>query len=338
MNITTLGVDLAKNVFQLHGVDSAGKVLLKKKISRSKLVEFIANLPPCLIGIEACCGAHYWARKFQDLGHTVKMMSPQFVKPYVKGNKNDERDAEAICEAVTRPNMRFVPIKEIKQQDALLLHRVRTQLIQSRTALVNQIRGLLAEYGVVFAAQIQNVRIRLPEIIDDTENGLSEYGRMIFKGLHTDLVTIDERIKSCDTQMAIAFKTDERCQKIGEIEGVGVITATAVVAAMGDPSLFKNGREFAAWLGLVPRQSSSGGKQVLLGISKRGDRYLRTLLIHGARAAICHTADKKDRRSEWIKQIKERRGMNKACVALANKNARIIWAVLAKNEAYRVAA
>jgi transposase len=338
MDITTLGIDLAKNVFQLHGIDSAGKVLLKKKLSRTKLVEFIANLPPCLIGIEACGGAHYWARKFQALGHTVKMMSPQFVKPYVKGNKNDERDAEAICEAVTRPNMRFVPIKEIEQQDALLLHRVRAQLIQNRTALVNQIRGLLSEYGIVFAAQIQNVRTRLPEIIDDFENGLSEYGRMIFKGLYADLVAIDERIKSCDMQMALTFKSDERCQRIGKIEGIGVISATAIVAAMGDPSLFKNGREFAAWLGLVPRQSSSGGKQVLLGISKRGDRYLRTLLIHGARAAICRGTDKKNRRGEWIQQIKERRGVNKACVALANKNARIIWAILAKNEAYRVAA
>jgi transposase len=218
-------------------------------------------------------------------------MNPQFVKPYVKSNKNDFNDAEAICEAVTRPNMRFVPIKEIKQQDIQTLHRIRSQLVQNRTALVNQIRGLLSEYGIVFPIQIQNVRKRLPDIVDDLSNELSDFSRGLFKELQEDLVAIDKRIADCDAKISMMFKTDERCQKIAEVEGIGVITATAIVSAVGNPKSFKDGREFAAWLGLFPRQSSSGGKNVLLGISKRGDRYLRTLLIHGARAVVCRASN-----------------------------------------------
>lgn len=337
MNIKTLGIDLAKNVFQLHGVDAEGKVVLRKKVLRNDLADLIAKLPPCLIGMEACGGANHWARKFKSFGHEVKIMHPSFVKPYVKSNKNDHNDAEGICEAVTRPSMRFVPVKEIAQQDMQCLHRIRSQLVQNRTALINQIRGLLSEYGIVLSLQVHNVRKRLPEIIEGN-NELSVFSRGLFEELREDLVAIDKRIASCDAKISAVFKSDERCQKIAKVEGVGVITATALMSVAANPTVFKNGREFSAWLGLVPKQSSSGGKQTLLGISKRGDRYLRTLLIHGARAVVCRASTKTDPRSQWVTQIKNRRGTNKACVALANKNARIIWALLAKNEDYRRAA
>jgi len=338
MNITTLGIDLAKDVFQLHGIDKEGKVVLKKKLTRTKLSKFIATLPKCLIGMEACGGANYWARKFQSFGHEVKLMGPQFVKPYVKGNKNDNNDSEAICEAVTRPNMRFVPIKKIEQQDIQSLHRIRSNLIQSRTAAVNQLRGLLAEYGIVIPKQVQNVRNHIPAILEDAENELSLFMRTEFQKLYDNIVALDKNIEESDKLIKNIFNNNEQCKRIAEIEGVGFLTATAIVAAIADPKLFKSGRELSAWLGLVPRQHSSGGSQRLLGISKRGDKYLRTLLIHGARSVVCRVENKEDARSMWIKNIKKQRGMNKACVALANKNARIIWALLSKNETYKKAA
>lgn len=337
MDITTMGIDLAKNVFQLHGVDVQGKTVLKKRLSRTELSEFVAKLPSCLIGIEACASSHYWARKFTALGHEVKMISPQFVKPYVKASKNDANDAEAICEAVSRPNMRFVPIKQIEQQDMQCLHRVRSQLIQNRTALVNQIRGLLAEYGIVFSKQIQNFRKKLPEIIDSQDNGLSDFSRSLFSELYEDFKVLDKRILSCDQKLVALFKANEKYQRVADVPGIGVITATALVAAIGDSRLFKSGRELSAWLGLVPGQSSSGNKQRLLGITKRGDPYIRHLLIHGARAVMSRAKDKEDTRSRWLISLKERRGTNKASVALANKNVRIVWALLAKNEVYRAA-
>ena len=261
-------------------------------------------------------------------------MSPQFVKPYVKGNKNDRNDAEAICEAVTRPNMRFVSMKTIMQQDLQSLHRIRSNLIQSRTALVNQIRGLLAEYGIVLPQQVQKLRNHLPEILADEKNELSIIIRAEFNLLYQDLVNLDARISSYDTKLKEICNNNHNCQRILEIEGVGFITATAIIAAMGNPKAFKNGREFSSWLGLVPRQSSSGGKEKLLGISKRGDKYIRSLLIHGARAVVCKIANKEDPRSIWIQKLKERRGINKTCVAVANKNARIIWALLNSGEKY----
>lgn len=337
MDVTTMGIDLAKNVFQLHGVDVQGKTVLKKRLSRTELSEFVAKLPSCLIGIEACASSHYWARKFTALGHEVKMISPQFVKPYVKASKNDANDAEAICEAVSRPNMRFVPIKQIEQQDMQCLHRVRSQLIQNRTALVNQIRGLLAEYGIVFSKQIQNFRKKLPEIIDSQDNGLSDFSRSLFSELYEDFKVLDKRILSCDQKLVALFKANEKYQRVADVPGIGVITATALVAAIGDSRLFKSGRELSAWLGLVPGQSSSGNKQRLLGITKRGDPYIRHLLIHGARAVMSRAKDKEDTRSRWLISLKERRGTNKASVALANKNVRIVWALLAKNEVYRAA-
>ena len=334
MDITVLGIDLAKNSMQLHGVNAHGRVILKKSISRGKLAEFIANLPPCLIGMEACGGANYWARKFQQFGHEVKLMHPKFIKPYVKSNKNDAHDAEAIGEALTRPNMRFVGIKTVEQQDMQSLHRIRSLLIKSRTATVNQIRGLLSEYGIVIPQQIQNVGACLPDILEDAENELTPITRELFDNLYQQLQNYDKQISFYDKKIEYIAKTDERCKKLTQIEGVGPITATIICTELANTKAFKNGREFASFLGLVPRQNSTGGKQNLLGISKRGDKYIRTLLIHGARSVVCRAPNKFDKRSLWINKIRETRGYNKACVALANKNARIIWAMLDKNEDY----
>jgi len=338
MNITTLGIDLAKNSMQLHGIDEFGKVTMKKKLPRSKFPEFIANLPPCLIGMEACGGANYWARKFIEFGHNVKLMNPKFVKPYVKSNKSDANDAEAICEAVTRPNMRFVNLKTVEQQDMQTLHRVRSQIIKARTSAINQTRGLLAEYGIIIPKQIQNVGKYLPDILEDAENELTVIARELFNNSYQQLKYYDKQVSFYDKKIENMSKESERCKRITKIEGVGPIIATAISSILGDAKAFKNGREFSAFLGLVPRQSSTGGKQNLLGISKRGDTYMRTMLIHGARSVVCKAANKTDARSVWVQNIRQTRGFNKACVALANKNARIIWAMLDKNEEYRAAA
>jgi len=335
--VTLLGVDIAKNFFQLHGVDDKGNPMLTKKLTRSKFVETIAQMELCTIVMEACGGANHWYRVFSQMGHKVKLISPQFVKPFVKTNKNDRNDAEAICEAASRPSMRFVSPKTVEQEDMQAVHRVRSRLVEERTALVNQIRGLLAEYGVIVPQGITKIRKLLPEILEDAENELSVIGRELFSDLKDELIEIDEKISRYDVKMKTIFNSNEDCQKISAIEGIGIITATAVVAAVGDPKVFKNGRHFAAFLGLVPRQSSSGGKERLLGISKRGNTYLRTLLIHGGRTVVRHVGSKKDNRSIWIKELSKRRGANRAAVAVANKNARIIWALLAKNEAYKVA-
>lgn len=337
MSIVTLGIDLAKNVFQLHGVNMDGKVVLRKRLSRTELPDFMAQLPPCVVGIEACGSSHYWARKFMSFGHTVKMMSPQFVKPYVKSNKSDRNDAEAICEAVTRASMRFVPIKEVKQQDMQSLHRMRSQIIKNRTALCNQLRGLLAEYGITISKQIQNVRKQLPTILENKENDLSDFARGLFMELYDDFIVLDKRISEYDKKVDSLYEQSEACKRIGKIPGIGRITATAIVSAISDAKLFKSGRELSAWLGLVPRQSSSGNKQRLLGISKRGDSYLRSLLVHGARSALYRKTDKENPRDKWAIDLKERRGSNKACVAIANKNARVIWAMLSRAEEYRYA-
>ena len=333
-NIKVLGIDLAKNVFQLHGADNNGKGVLRKRLGREKLVEFMANLSPCLVGVEACGGAHYWARLFGEMGHTVKMMSPQFVKPYVKSNKNDAKDAEAISEAVTRPTMRFVPIKNMAQQDVLLLHRAKELAVKQRTAQANQIRGFLAEYGIIIAQGIHRL-VQLPEILDANEDKISPCSKKIFLQLHEQLKIYDEQAKYYDKEIREQAKTDPRCVAIQSIEGIGPITASAIVATIGDPTVFKNGREVAAWLGLVPQQHSSGNKIVLGSITKRGDRYIRTLLIHGARTVIKTCGNKTDKKSQWIIEKKLRIGFNKTAVALANKNARTIWAMLATGESYR---
>jgi len=330
MNIKRIGIDLAKQVFQLHGVDHQEKPVLRKQLRRNQVLNYFAKLSPCLIGIEACSSAHYWARELQKLGHTVKLMAPQFVKPYVKGNKNDANDAEAICEAVARPNMRFVAIKTIEQQDIQAVHRIRSGLVQQRTAKVNQIRGLLAEYGIVVERRVETLRKALPLLLEDAENGLSFDFRALLQSLQQDLIALDDRASEMDKKIQQLASSNSTAKRLQRIPGIGPITATALVCAIGDAKQFKRGRDLAAWLGLTPRQHSSGGKDCLLGISKRGDTYLRTLLIHGARAVL-KVADKKDDpRSRWLQNLCSRRNKNIAAVALANKNARIVWALLTK--------
>lgn len=328
MNITTLGIDLAKDVFQLHATDDRGKTVLTKRVKRHKLASVIANLPSCQIGMEACGGAHYWARRFQDMGHDVKLMSPQFVKPYVKSNKNDANDAAACCEAVTRPSMRFVPIKQIEQQDIQAIHRIRSRLISQRTRLTNQIRGLLAEYGIVIAQGIASLKRKMPKILENTNRELTSLGERIFSELYEELGMLEKRIKECETRIQRIAQTDIRCQQLQTIPGLGPITATAFLATVGDIGVFDRGRQLSAYLGLVPKQSSSGNKVRLLGISKRGDRYLRCLLVHGARSVIKNVYRKKDPYSRWIQTLIARCGIHKAIVAVANKNARIAWALL----------
>lgn len=337
MKITTIGLDIAKAVFHLYAVNKAGRFVKKKQLKRKQLLAYITNLEPCLIAMEACGGANYWAREFIASGHQVKLMAPQYVKPYVKGNKNDYNDAEAIAEAAQRPNMRFVPIKSIEQQDVQNFHRQRERIKKERTALVNQIRGLLAEYGVVVNKGVTAVRKKLPEILEDAENGLTTLSREIFAELHEELRILDQRFEQCGQRIESLNQGNDVCQRLDEILGVGPIIASATYAAAGDGKDFVNGRHFSAWLGLVPGQHSTGGKAALLGISKRGNAYLRTLFIHGARAVLRHSAKKTDRFSRWAQAVLERRGHNKACVAVANKMARMAWVIMAKGENYRAA-
>jgi transposase len=336
--VTTVGIDIAKNVVCIHGVDARGHVVVKKRLARQKVLPFMAQLPPCLIGMEASGGAHYWAREFTQLGHTVKLMAPQFVKPYVQSQKNDPNDAAGICEAVERPRMRGVPVKSIPQQDVQALHRIRERQITARTALINQIRGLLMEYGIVIPQRASQVRHKLPMVLEDAENGLTATAREWLHALAEELQALDQRIAATDQQIERVFEADEACQRLAQLPGIGPLTATALVAAVGDATEFKNGRQFAAWLGLVPRQHSTGGKTTLLGMTKRGNCYLRTLLIHGARAVLRVVDRKTDTRSRWLQGVKARRGMNCASVAQANKTARVAWALLAKGDRYRRAA
>ncbi|OGT90238.1 MAG: IS110 family transposase [Gammaproteobacteria bacterium RIFOXYA12_FULL_61_12] len=335
MKITTVGFDLAKNVFQAHGVDERGQVKLKKTLKRAQVLPFFANLPPCRIGMEACAGAHYWARELAKQGHEVKLIAPQFVKPYVKGNKNDANDAEAICEAVGRPNMRFVPVKTVEQQDLQALHRVRSGLVKERTATVNQTRGLLGEYGIVIGKGITQARRRLPEILEDAENNLSDPARELFAELRQQIVHLDEQVAKYQSQIEAICRESAACRKLLKVNGIGPLSATAMVASVGDGSAFERARQVPAWLGLTPRQASSGGKERLLGISKRGDSYLRTLLIHGARAVVKAARNKDDAQSRWINDLVQRRNQNIAAVAVANKNARIAWALLTGDADYR---
>lgn len=335
--IAVLGIDLAKQSFHIYGVNDEGRKVISKKLTRKQLMVFIAQLPPCLIGLEACGGAHDWVRRLSAYGHTVRMMAPQFVKPYVKSNKNDEVDAEAICEAVQRPNMRFVPAKCIEQQDIQSLHRVRSLWVARRTAQANQIRGLLLEYGIVIPKGIGQVRRAIPAILEDAENALTCQFRTLLSELYEEMVHLDERITCVEQKLQTISSQHADCQRLLTIPGVGLLTATALIAAIGDISVFKSGRELAAWLGLVPRQHSTGGKATLLGISKRGDCYLRTLLIHGGRSVARVAHQKTDQRNQWISEIKQRRGENITNVAIANKNARIAWALLTKKETYKLA-
>jgi transposase len=328
MEITTIGLDLAKNVFQVHGVNERGKAVLRKQLKRDQVAPFFANLPPCLIGIEACASAHHWARKLQALGHTVRLMAPQFVKPYVKSNKNDAADAEAICEAVSRPSMRFVPVKNVEQQSVLSLHRVRQGFVKARTAQANQIRGLLGEYGLVVPQGIAYIAQRVPALIEDAENELPGSFRLLIQRLLEHLKVLQLQVDEIEAQIKAWHRASEASQRLEKVPGIGPLTATALVASVGDAKNFDNGRQFAAWLGVVPRQHSSGGKPTLLGMSKRGDAYLRTMLIHGARSVIYRATQRADADS-WLVKLTTRRNKNVAAVAMANKTARTVWALLA---------
>jgi transposase len=334
--ITVLGIDIAKLVFHVVGMDDTGHVVLRKRIARGALLHFIATLPPALIGMEACGSAHYWARRFREHGHEVRLIAPQFVKAYVKSPKNDTRDAEAICEAVTRPTMRFVLIKQLEQQDIQALHRIRARLIKARTALVNEIRGLLSQYGIVLPQGMAKFRTSVVRQIEDEQAKLTPLSTEVFWHLYEEFLALEKRVAYYDDKLQALARAHPVCQRVQAIPGIGPLTATAVLAAVPDATHFKNGRQLAAWLGLVPREHSTGGKPRLLGMSTRGDVYLRTLLVHGARATLRWVDTKHDVRSRWLKALIARRGKNCAAVALANKNARIIWALLAHHQEYRV--
>ena len=328
--ITLLAIDLAKRVFQLHGVDARGVCVLRRQVRRAQLLQLICQLPPCTVAMEACGGAHEWGRRIQGLGHEVKLIAPQFVKPFVKGNKTDRNDAEAICEAAQRPRMRYVALKTVEQQQVLALHRVRSAMIKTRTALANQVRGLLAEFGLVIPQGLQHLRSELPEVLEDADNSLPPLLREELDLQAQRLRELDIQVQRLTQRIEQQARADERTRALMQRRGVGPLTASAFAAELGNPQLFKNGRQVSAWLGLVPRQHSSVGKPLLLGISKRGDAYLRTLLIHGARA-VMRTADRhqEDALCQWACSLKARRGMHKATVALANKMARQLWAQLA---------
>ncbi len=333
--VATIGIDLAKNSVHVFGVDAQGEAVFSRKLARGALSAFIAQQPPCRIAMEACGGAHHWARTLQALGHEVVLIAPQFVKPFVKNNKTDAADAGAICEAACRPRQRFVPIKSVEQQDIQAIHRMRSQVIERRTALVNQVRGLLAEYGIAMPQGRAAAMRRLPEILEDAENGLSERFRAELHGLLEELRHLDARAKHYDDQIRAVAETTESVQLLMTTPGIGPLVATALIATVGDQwGLFANGRALAAWLGLVPRQHSTGGKPRLLGISKRGDVYLRQLLIHGARAMMRWVEKKEDAVRHWARDLKQRRHTNVAIVAMANRLARIAWAVMTTGKAF----
>ena len=336
--ISILGIDIAKNTFQLHGADHTGKAVMRKRLPRHQLAEYVGNLEPCTVVMESCGGANYWARVFQRSGHTAKLISPQFVKPFVMTNKNDANDAQAIVDAASRPSMNFVPIKQVEQQDIQSIHRVRTRVVKNRTALINEIRGLCLEYGIVIAPGAAKVKSSLCTVIAESSNELTPLSRECMQDLYEELVDVELRLKRLDTRIRQLCRQNENCQRILKIPGVGELTATAIVAAVPNPKEFRNVRHMSAWLGLVPRQSSSGDKQILLGISKRGDRYLRTLLIHGARAVLSHCKDTDNDYGRWVARKKATLSHNKAAVALANKNARIIWSMLNTGEEFNYGA
>jgi len=335
MSHSVIGLDIAKSVFHVYTIQEDGKVL-KKMLRRQQVLEFFANYPVSLIGIEACGSSHYWARELIALGHEVKLLNARHVKAFVKGNKNDFNDAEAIFDAVSRPNARTIAIKTVEQQDIQLIHRIRQEAVKRRTALVNQIRGLLGERGIVIGQGIHQVRKRLPELLEDAENALTTLSRAAFAEQYERLLELDKKIKRYDQKMGQLCQANELSKRLAEVPGVGPMTATIVAVDLGEGQHYANARHYSASLGIVPRQSSSGGKSVLLGISKRGNCYLRTLLIHGARAVLRTCHNKEDKLSLWLQKLIKRRGFNVAAVALANKNARILWALAHKSEHYEM--
>ena len=336
MKLSRIGIDLAKNVFQLHGVDHSGKTVWKRRLKRNQWLKAVLDQgePGCEIGMEACAGAHHWARELESRGYLVKLMAPQFVKPYVKSNKNDANDAEAICEAMSRPHMRFVTVKSIEQQDIQATHRIRSELMTQRTAKSNQIRGLVTEYGLVAPLTLRALRAAIPCWLEEAENGLTDHFRTLLHGVWTDLVTLDDRVLELDQTIQKLANSNEVTRRLQQLRGVGPMVATALVATVGDAQQYHKGRQMAAAIGLTPRQHSGGGKDRLLGISKRGDVYLRSMLIHGARAVVSQAKHRDDRLSRWVIGIAQRRHPNVAAVALANKTARMAWAMLRNESDY----
>ena len=337
MKTTTIGLDLAKNVFQVHGVDAAGQVTLRKKLRRSELLRFFQALAPCLVGVEACATAHHWARELAALGHEVRLMPPSYVKVYVRRQKNDAADAEAICEAVTRPTMRFVPVKSADRQSVLVLHRTRELLVRQRTMLINAIRGLCAEFGVVVAQGARRVADLIEQIRQGQAAGLPNLARSALLIVADQLGALAARINMLDRRLLAWHRQNQTSQRLATIPGVGIITATALAASIPDPGLFRSGREFSAFLGLVPRQNSSGGKDKLGRISKMGDGYLRKLLVVGATSVIRRARTGSSVSAAWINALLERRPARVVTVAMANKTARIAWAILARGGVYRPA-
>lgn len=334
MQATTIGLDIAKNVFQIHAIDARGRVM-RRRLARAKVLEFFANLPPCVVGLEACGGAHHWARELTRLGHEVRLMPPQYVKSYVKTNKHDAADAEACCEAVQRPTMRFVPVKSEAQQATAMLHRVRDQLLGQRTATINALRGHMTEFGVVAAQRNGGMRALLACVADPEDGRLPPLARELLQTLAAHLRELETRIGELDGRLVKAARSDPLARRLCQIPGVGPVIATAFVAAIPDPGAFASGRHLAASIGLVPGQHASGGKPRLLGISKRGDGHLRRQLIHGARSVVGIAEGRSGKLWTWINQLLARRPFNVVVVALANKLARIIWAILARGEVYR---
>ena len=340
--ISVLGIDLAKNVFQLHGVNEAGEVVLHKQLKRRQLLPFLAQLPACLIGIEACGAMHYWSREFNALGHTTRAMAPQFVKPFLKSNKNDANDAEAICEAVQRPSMRWCPAKTVEQQTILHHHKSRRLLLSQRIRISNHLRGLLQEYGVTIPRGVNQLTKCLPTILEDGGQVLTMDLRALLSTLYEHYQQVVEQIEVIEKRIHLWHQNSEVSRRLASIPGIGVITATALAGTIGDSRAFRNGRQLAAYLGLVPRQHSTGGKERLLGISKRGDGYVRMLLVHGARS-ILRSAKRRqqaglDNPYPWLTQLMSRTHINRACIAQANKTARIAWCVLTRGQPYRLAA
>ena len=335
MKIAVLGIDLGKNVCSLVGLDDNGAVVMRRRTRRDLLVEYVGKLPPCIVGMEACCGAHYLGRLFAIAGHNVRLMSPEYVRPYVKAQKNDDRDAEGIAEAATRPTMRFVEIKSEAQLDMQTLHRSRDRLVGERTALINQLRAVLLERGIVVPQGKRKLELYLIGLMQEPEGrDLSARMRMLVADMQAQWLELDRRIAAFEAEFVSYAKESTEARCLISIPGVGVITATALIAAVGKAETFKHGRDLAAWLGLVPRQSTTGGKPRLLGISKRGNTYLRKLLIHGARAALPHVAERDTPLGRWVKSLLARVHPNVAVVALANKLARIAWAVLRSGQQF----
>jgi transposase len=334
MSLELLAIDLGKRSFHLYGIDADG-VIVSRKVSRAKLVEAVQNLAPTTVAMEACASAHHWGRLFIAAGCKVRLINPRFVKPFVKGSKNDAADAEAIFEAALRPTMRFVPVKSAGQQDLQLLHRARERLVRQRTALINHTRGLLAEYGVVLPQGSWRFEAQAPAAVAQAE--LSDLAREIFAELLNQLDDVNGRLKKLDTRIVSICRSNAACRRLAVLPGIGPVIATALVAAVDDGHHFRSGRELAAWIGLVPRQYTTGGKPRLGGIGRRANHYLRRQMIHGARAVVSRLANHDDRRSQWLKALVARRGINRTIVALANKTARIAWVILARQEKYAAA-